>query len=85
MVLDQPGGPRRDEALQGLQRRRHVLPRIDRLAHVVQQRRQQKLLVVGQLLAGQLEDLQAVVEQVAFRMGLDGSPGSSPAATSSLA
>ena len=41
-----------------------VVGRVDRLADVVQERRQQEFLVVGPLVAGQLEDLEAVVEGV---------------------
>jgi len=37
---------------------------------VVQQGRQQELLVVGPFVAGQLEHLQRVVEHVSFRMVL---------------
>ena len=49
---------------------RDVVLRVDGLAHVVQQRRQQKLLVVGQPLDGQVIDLQAVVQRVTLGMEL---------------
>ena len=41
-----------------------MVGRVDRLADVVQQRGEQELLVVAPLVAGQLEDLEAVVEGV---------------------
>ena len=63
VMLDQPGRPRRDQSLQDLQRGGHMVARIDRLAHVVQQCGQQKFFVIRQFLPGQLEDLQAVVRR----------------------
>ena len=47
-----------------------MVGRIDRLAHVVQQGGQQELLVVGPLVAGQLEDLKAVIERIPLGMVL---------------
>ena len=55
---------------EGLQGRVDVVGRVDRLAHVVQQGRQEELLVVRPLLAGQLEDLEAVIEGIALGMVL---------------
>ena len=63
-------GPLGDEAVERFQAGGDVVVRVDRLAHVVQQRREQELLVVGQRVAGQVEDLQAVIEGVAFGMVL---------------
>ena len=68
VVLDQPGGAFGDEAVQRLQARGDMVVRIDRLAHVVQQCGQQEFLVVRQFVAGQIEDLQAVVQRIAFGM-----------------
>ena len=45
-----------------------VVGRVDGLADVVQQGRQQELLVVRPLFAGQLEDLEAVIERIPFGM-----------------
>ena len=45
-----------------------VVAAIDRLAHVVQEGRQEELLIVGQLAPGQLEHLQTVVEGVPLGM-----------------
>ena len=47
-----------------------VAVRVDRLADVVEQGRQQEFLVVGPLAAGQFEDLEAVVERVPLGMPL---------------
>ena len=47
-----------------------MILRIDRLADVVQQRRQQKLLIVRQLVAGQIVHLQTVIQRVALGMPL---------------
>ena len=69
-MLDQPGRPRRDQAGKRLQPGGNVVLRVDRLAHVVQQRRQQEFLVVRQFLASQLEHLKTVVEDVALGMRL---------------
>ena len=51
-----------------VQRRLDVVGAVDPLADVVQQRRQQELLVVGPAVAGQLEHLQRVIQHVAFGM-----------------
>ena len=42
--------------------------RIDRLAHVVQQGRQEELLIIREFLPGQLEHLKAMIERVALGM-----------------
>ena len=68
MVGDQPLGPLGDRPLQGLQGGLDVVGRVDRLAHVVQQGRQQELLVVRPLVPRQLEDLQAVIKRIPLRM-----------------
>ena len=52
------------EPFQRLQGGLDVVGRVDRLAHVVQEGRQQELLVVRPLLPRQLEDLQAVIERI---------------------
>ena len=44
-----------------------VIVRVDALADVVQQGRQQEFLVVGPAVAGQLEHLQRMIQGVAFR------------------
>ena len=64
VVLDQPGGPLGDRPFERLHRRADVVRRIDRLADVVQERRQQELLVVRAFVAGQLEHLERVIERV---------------------
>ena len=57
-----------DRPLERLQRSGDVIGRIDGLAHVVQERRQQELLVIGPLGPRQLEDLQAVIERIPLGM-----------------
>ena len=47
-----------------------MIVRIDPLANVVQQRREQKVFIVRQLVARSIEHLQAVIEGVPFRMVL---------------
>ena len=54
--------------VQSFQARLHVIARIESLADVVQQGRQQKLHVVRPAVAGQLEHLERMVENVAFGM-----------------
>ena len=70
VMLDQPGRALGDVTFERFERRGDVIARIDRLADVVQQGRQLKFLVVGQRVAGQLEDLQAVVQRIALGMPL---------------
>ncbi len=76
MVLDQPRDPWRDGAFQGSESRLHVVERIDRLAHIVEQGGGQELLVVRAGRACVFEDLEAVVQRVPlgvpFRVLLDG-------------
>src|SRR5262249_18041557 len=48
MVLDEPACPVGDEAIERFEPRGHVIVWVDRLAHVVQERREQELLVVGE-------------------------------------
>ena len=74
VVGDEPGSPRRDMLRQGLQAGGHVILAIDRLAHVVQEGRQEELLVVRQFIPGQIEDLKTVIQGVAFGMILAGFP-----------
>ena len=49
-----------------------MVARIESFADVVQQRGDQEFFIVGQLVASQLEDLQTVVQHVAFRMPFPG-------------
>ena len=67
-MLDQPEGALRDRTAERLDPRAHVIVGVDGLADVVQERRQQELLVIRARLARQLEDLQAVIERIAFGM-----------------
>ena len=71
---NEPGRPRRDMLCQGLKAGGHVVVAIDRLADVMHQGRQKELLVVRQFVAGQIEDLQTVIQGVAFGMVLPGFP-----------
>ena len=73
MVRDQPEGPVGDRAPEGSDRRGDVVARLDRLADVVQQGREQELLVIRPGLAGDFEDLEAVVEGIPLGVGLRGS------------
>ena len=63
---DQGLGPLGDRPFERLQAGEDVVGRVDRLADVVEQRGEEELLVVAPLVAGQLEDLEAVVEGVSF-------------------
>ena len=67
---DQPERPLGDGTAQGLGPGVGMILRIHRLAHVVQQGRQQELLVVGPRLARQVKDLKAVIEDVTLGMEL---------------
>jgi len=68
VVLNQPCRARTDRALQNPQTGRDVIASVNRLAHVVQQCRQQKFLVVGKFPSGELEHLQAMVKNIPFGM-----------------
>ena len=63
-MLDQEHRPLRDDALQYLEGRADVVSRIDSLADIVQQGRQEKFLIIGPGVAGQLEDLQQMILHV---------------------
>lgn len=66
VMPDEELGSIGNRAFECLQPGRHVIVRIDRLPHVVQQRRQYKLLVPRHAIAGQLKYLKAVVERIAL-------------------
>jgi len=72
---DQGLGPFGDRPFEGLEAGEDVVGRVDRLADVVQEGGQEEFLVVPPPVAGQLEDLEAVVERVSlgvvFRALLD--------------
>ena len=68
VMRDQPGRPLGDQPVERTQARLDVSAAVDPLADVVQQRRQQELLVVGPFFARQLEDLQRVIQNVPFRV-----------------
>ena len=70
VMLVQPGCPLGDRTFESLEGRIDVVGRVDGLAHVVKQGGQQELLVVGPLVAGQLEDLKAMVEGITLGMVL---------------
>ena len=70
MVLDQELRSLGDQAVERSKARRDVIVRVDPLADVVQQGRQQELLVVRPRVARQLEDLQQVIEHVPLGMML---------------
>ena len=65
---DQRGRPVGDRPFEHLQGGGHVVGRVDRLADVVQERRQEELLVIGAFVPRQLEDLKAVVKRLALGM-----------------
>ena len=65
MAGDEGLGAVGDRAFEGLEAGGDVVGRIDRLADVVQQRGEQDRLVVAALVAGQLEDLERVLVEVA--------------------
>ena len=67
-MFDEPERPVRHGAAERFDARADVILRVDRLADVVQEGRQQELLVIRPGIARQLEDLQAVIERIAFGM-----------------
>ena len=67
-MLDEPERPLRHRPPERLHPRPDVILGVDRLADVVQQGRQQELLVIRPGVARQLEDLQAVIERIPLRV-----------------
>src|SRR5271166_1249442 len=70
VMCDQPERPLGDGTAHGLGSGAGMILRVQRLAHVVQQGRQQKLLIIGPRLARQVKDLKAVIEDVTLGMEL---------------
>ena len=66
VMLDQPGRPRRDQSGQRLQGGGDVVLRVDRLADVAQEHREEEFLVIRQFISRQSERLKTVVEDVAL-------------------
>ncbi len=57
VMFDQPESARRDVAFERFEGRRHMIARVERLAHVVQEGGEEEFLVVGDRVASQVEDL----------------------------
>lgn len=70
VVPNEPRGAFGDVSFQRFESRRDMIRRIDALADIVQQRGEQEFLVVRLLVASKVKDLQAVVEDIAFRVPL---------------
>ena len=72
VVLDQPGRSFRDGSLQRFECRADMVVGVEPLADIMQQRGEQELFVIRQLVSGQFKHLQAVVEDISLGMMLLG-------------